>query len=836
MTERTGTTDNRITHFGYDAARRLTSVGFDSNGDGTVDETVSYAYDAGGNRTQMTLPGSKTITYSYDEVGRLIGLRDWDDQPSDFHYDEVGRHMATQRPNGLSSDYAYNPTGHLRRVRHRAGSSLRGQFNYTVDGRGNRTRAFERLATATTVTNTLTKTDTAVTFTRGTWTDVGDFKQTAQFGSQMRIAYTSDEALLTIGTGPDHGQFDLYINDNYWHSFNTYTAQPGEQVIHLPKVVKPDDATTGTLSIKVRSDKHFRSTGRVFRFKQLQVIDATYNERTIDYTYDGLSRLQQADYNTGERIYDYNFDLAGNRIQEALSGTGVTAKTTNYTYNATNQLTNDGTHTLTYDPNGNLTNDGTNTYTWDHANCLTQIGNTTYTYDGLGNRTQQTTNRVVTDYLLDLQPGLVKVLRQSDGTATDHFIHAPRGIHSMENTSGDWTYAVQDGLGSVRGLIDTALGVNGTHTYDPYGNYIGTAPTTAYFGFTGEQTDPNDLLFLRARYYDPSSGVFQSLDPFEGFMRIPMSLNGYSWVEGNTPNMVDPSGRTAALASMLNAGLCQQQPPNPTPTPTECGCGNCDACAGEAYILCHRLCGTPTPPPTPAGNPCASLGEAEKLQVLATFTGTSNLDPSNYFWWDGSIPNVKITYYGSRALRSQGVTQPSQLPAEEAWAVCCGQGAVSIGGSSYRCNLNDADRRTICESSANANTLAGRQDIWVSSGRCGAHPLLPNETCAAPGQTGAVLADPARAGIAGASGEFIGRMFAYVIPSDGNSANGVPLYLNDAGAGVEFLPRQIDIYAGVLNQDSTVADGVNLNLYNTEGNTVCLLASQQVLGNYSPPQ
>lgn len=32
------------------------------------------------------------------------------------------------------------------------------------------------------------------------------------------------------------------------------------------------------------------------------------------------------------------------------------------------------------------------------------------------------------------------------------------------------------------------------------------------------------------------------LDPFEGMANRPMSLNGYSWVEGNVPNRVDPSG------------------------------------------------------------------------------------------------------------------------------------------------------------------------------------------------------------------------------------------------------------------------------------------------------
>ncbi len=521
----------------------------------------------------MTLPGSKTIAYSYDATGRLIGLTAWGNQHSDFHYDKAGRHVATQRPNGLSSDYAYDPASRLRRVRHRAGSSLRGQFNYEVDKRGNRTRAFERLAQSTTVSATYNKSASQVTFTRGTWTDVGDFKQTAQFSSRMQIAYTGDEALLTIGTGPDHGMIDISINDNYWHSFNTYTAQPGERVLHLPQVPTPPGATSGVIEIRNRSDRHHRSTGRVFRFKQLQVIDATYNERTIDYTYDGLSRLQQANYNTGERIYDYNFDLAGNRTQEALSGTGVTAKTTDYTYNAANQMTYNGRQ-LTYDPNGNLTSDGAdandpNTYTWDHANRLLkyteavygqQMGfqQMRYTYDGLGNRVRQLhqewdsydeyydTVKTV-DYLLDLQPGLVKVLAATTETNANHYIHAPRGLLATQTDNGNWTYTLPDALGSVRGQIDMTLGVSQIVDYDPYGN-----PNTPIegFAFTGELRDANGLQYHRARYYHPSLGVFNSRDPFEGLMDEPLSLNGYSYAHNNPVMNTDPSGQITILGAI----------------------------------------------------------------------------------------------------------------------------------------------------------------------------------------------------------------------------------------------------------------------------------------------
>ncbi len=377
----------------------------------------------------------------------------------------------------------------------------------------------------------------------------------------MQIAYTGDEGLLTIGTGPDHGQFDLYINDNYWRRFDAYTAQPGEQVIHLPQVVKPDDTTTGKLTIEVRADQHWRSTGHVFRFKQLAVIDTTHTDTTIDYTYDALSRLLTANYDGGAVEYTYGYDLAGNLTNNNGTGQPPVVRT----YNAANQLTNDGTNVLTYDANGNLTSDGTNTYTWDRANRLAKVDNgtpadlTAYAYDGLNNRISQsigTTTPIVTQYLLDTQPGLTKVLAATTGANTEHYIHNVRGIHAMESHAGDWSYMAQDGLGSVRSEIDSLLKVSAAQNYAPYGEpFGGVGNFDTPFAFTGELRDANGLQYHRARYYHPSLGVFNSRDPFEGITQRPMSLNGYSWVEGNPIMHTDPSGEFIGIGVAIGIGI-----------------------------------------------------------------------------------------------------------------------------------------------------------------------------------------------------------------------------------------------------------------------------------------
>ena len=65
-------------------------------------------------------------------------------------------------------------------------------------------------------------------------------------------------------------------------------------------------------------------------------------------------------------------------------------------------------------------------------------------------------------------------------------------------------------------------------SYDPYGNPISNNGANA-FQFKGEQVDEADMYFMRARYYDPTTGRFISKDPVEGDIMLPQSQNGYNY-------------------------------------------------------------------------------------------------------------------------------------------------------------------------------------------------------------------------------------------------------------------------------------------------------------------
>ena len=245
--------------------------------------------------------------------------------------------------------------------------------------------------------------------------------------------------------------------------------------------------------------------------------DVDYDLRALEYTYDALSRLVETRYNPGINVnaadgdllrwYQYTYDQAGNRLSASVAVNGGTPTVTAYSYNAANQIDNQG---FTYDANGNLTNDGANAYTWDRANRLTGMGGLTYTYDGAGNRISQSNGVDVTQYLLDLQPGLPLVVAQTKNEeSTDRFVHLPgRGIFAQEDNTGAWQDLLLDGLGSTRMIVDEALSVDSLQSYAPYGEPLEGGMVGSPFTFTGELLDANDLLYLRARYYSPVLGMF----------------------------------------------------------------------------------------------------------------------------------------------------------------------------------------------------------------------------------------------------------------------------------------------------------------------------------------
>ena len=94
--------------------------------------------------------------------------------------------------------------------------------------------------------------------------------------------------------------------------------------------------------------------------------------------------------------------------------------------------------------------------------------------------------------------------------------------------------------------VNPAGGVTQARSYEPYGKSLSTTgnPLTKY-GFTSEWTDSTNLIYLRARHYDPATGRFTSKDPYIGMIALPITLDPYIYALNNPILYVDPAGMSA---------------------------------------------------------------------------------------------------------------------------------------------------------------------------------------------------------------------------------------------------------------------------------------------------
>ena len=163
-------------------------------------------------------------------------------------------------------------------------------------------------------------------------------------------------------------------------------------------------------------------------------------------------------------------------------------------------------------------------------------------------------------YVYDIQGKLQSIVRPviaSDDTSVFSMMYATQNyiwdntkvLAQIDNLNGKTYYYLYNGHGDVVQIVDTAGNIVNQYDYDVWGNFITKEETIenhfTYFGQTYDET--TGLYYLRARYYDPTTGRFTQQDPAE---------DGYNWyVYGNQNpvRFVDPKGEagTEVAATML---------------------------------------------------------------------------------------------------------------------------------------------------------------------------------------------------------------------------------------------------------------------------------------------
>ena len=185
---------------------------------------------------------------------------------------------------------------------------------------------------------------------------------------------------------------------------------------------------------------------------------------------------------------------------------------------------------------------------------------TKFKYDALGNRISKTTSGTETRYVNDITGDLPYVLAELNSSNQPQSLNLyAGGLTSFgPAASNSRLYPLTDALGNIRFLTNSSGTLVARYSYDPYGNIRkkeGSVNST--FTFSGEQFDPEtSLTFLRARYYDSSTGTFLSRDPVLGPLDTPLEHGEYLYARNNPVNLSDPSGELVRLvARKLNFDL-----------------------------------------------------------------------------------------------------------------------------------------------------------------------------------------------------------------------------------------------------------------------------------------
>ena len=314
---------------------------------------------------------------------------------------------------------------------------------------------------------------------------------------------------------------------------------------------------------------------------------------TTSYDYDGLKRLTKESISNGKTAdtYSYEYDDYGNRSKMVANGSEEYETVYDYTVNgkytallqkeiktvketpsavtSNNGLAISPTDLITstaadakreetaysYDANGNqitkITADKTETNTYDSLNQLIGFtdGKTTasYKYDVDGLRISKTVDGHSIDQIWNDDKQIAVDADGSNPYKAQIYIRGTNllaGCEFVQAVKSDYTYYTQNAHGDVVNLTDNNGAVTKTYQYDAFGveKNIDDTDTNA-FRYCGEYYDKETAtIYLRARYYSPSTGRFISRDSFAGSNNDPLSLNLYTYCHNNPVSGTDSTG------------------------------------------------------------------------------------------------------------------------------------------------------------------------------------------------------------------------------------------------------------------------------------------------------
>ena len=482
--------NGNVTTNTYDALNRVLTANTVNPNDSSKNVSKSYQYDKMG-RTVRTTVNDKSTTYLYDDLGRV--------------YQEEGYNsFKGYKYAGISQYPIYECSGIFHKI-------IYYEKNYEYDDEMR-------------VSSVQENENDIVSYTY----DANGNKKSETLGNGVISAYTYNKANRITKIENKKGNSNISV-----YEYSYYLD--------------------GSDACKVRNENG--------------IIETT------SYEYDGLKRLTEESVKVGNSTdtYAYEYDDYGNRSK--MTATGSENYVTEYSYNNAQgkytallqketktveddnalKLQNNVKQTVyTYDANANQitkTADGkTETNTYDGLNQLIGFtdGETTasYTYGISGLRDSKTVNGVTTTHIWSGSQIVVDYTAHYTSTVYIRGTSLAAAFDWDEGSKGDNRFYIQNAHGDVVNLTNADGEVTKKYTYDAFGveKDIVDSDTNA-FRYCGEYYDAETgTIYLRARYYTPTTGRFISRDSYAGKNEDPLSLNRYTYCHNNPLIFVDLDG------------------------------------------------------------------------------------------------------------------------------------------------------------------------------------------------------------------------------------------------------------------------------------------------------
>ena len=563
----------------YDERNRLTSS------KNAYNEVLKNTYDSAGNIKKQTITdssGTESILYrrEFDGEGKIVSDTDNAGNSNTYQYNSLGQLTQSVDKDSKIHNADFNELG-----MHDAETNVKPQElltarNYSITNPYGASAVFDLRGVYVEENNNYGVYDTQTT--------LYSYSPTGKLLSQ-RTTYA-------YSTGISGKKFVPYIDYTYDSAGNITSAFHGTADHSLQRIwgaatyYEYDKNRVVKVQIDGDTEKNTASSSNArYEYyadgKLKSVIYPALTDNTVlktEYVYDDASRLTSLTNYKGTNVlssYAYTYDSNGN-ILTTVEAVGEIQNTTYYTYDKLNRIaavsgTKGADSYYEYDSRGNrkanyeqidFLSEENAEFRYDEEDRLyyANVGSntTSFEYSSNGYRYVKRENTSYPEfYIYDEQGRLHTIakpvsLSTSDGSTVTtmfpavHYTWGPdRVLAKIDVLAKQRYYYLYNGHYDVVQIVDTSGNIVNQYDYDVWGNFLKKEETIenhfTYFGQTYDKT--TGLYYLRARYYDPTTGRFTQQDPAE---------DGYNWYVYGNQNPVmfaDYSGESILAVIIIGA-------------------------------------------------------------------------------------------------------------------------------------------------------------------------------------------------------------------------------------------------------------------------------------------